>query len=121
VRSDGEVEVLTLDATGRWLLLHPNRLGNPRVGMIGLDWVRGIGIVMTNEFAGDAGDELEAPGRRKAGLVPANAPERVVQPGRDGWQDGDSFFYGKDWRDHISPSQRLRDLIPPSQRVYCAG
>ena len=120
-RSDGEVEVLALDGPSRWLLLHPNRLGDVHVGGIGLDWIRGTGIVMTNDSAGDAGDNLEAPGRRKAGLVPVNAPERIVQPGRDGWQDGDSFFNGKDNPKDPNVSDRLRNLIPPSQRIYCAG
>jgi hypothetical protein len=116
---------LAKEGVPRWLLIHPNRLGTVQVGMVDLDWVRGIGIVMTAGAAGDAGDEVEGPGRRGVGLVPVNVPERIVQPGRDGWQDGDSFFYGKVRQDLIPPSfsyvKVYRDLVPPSQRIYCAG
>ena len=100
---EARVELLVRDEEKRALLVVPHRINGFGAMRMRLDWVRGVGVVLTS--AGGTGGaeseeginlegmpraagttEIEETSPRGAGIVPANAPRRPVQPGRDGWR-----------------------------------
>ncbi|HEV3409251.1 MAG TPA: hypothetical protein VG095_03090, partial [Chthoniobacterales bacterium] len=116
--ADGEIELLVRDEEGRVLLLKPHMLGAITDYAIRLDWISGMGVVMTNYEAGGDDFEVDAAQPRSGGIRPLNAPAMRVRPGRDGWR-------------HVKIAQEIentqsfgghhRQLIPANQRIGSGG
>jgi hypothetical protein len=116
---NGEVELLVRDENQRPFLVRPHKLGSMADYGIGIDWLKGLGVVMTNYEAGPGDFEVEASSRHGAGIVPVNAPGRSVQLGRDGWRTIKSVQPGDDPKE--GNIGHYRKLVPASQRIKCAG
>ena len=117
--SAGEVELLVRDEKNRPILVRPHMLGSMDSSGIDFDWIRGMGIVMTVYDAGPGYFEIEEPSGQNPGIRPINAADQSVRLGRDGWRDIKS----------VQPKQdppegyigHYHKLVPPSQRIKCAG
>ncbi len=120
----GEVEVLASSA-GRFYLLRPNWLGEARRFAMETRWVRGVGLVLANQIASNSPDFADAPRVPGSGIIPVNAPAQRTLPERDGWLK-DNGFWEKGppppaAKPDNAPLRRMRELIPPRQRVFSAG
>ena len=117
--TDGEVELLVRDKDQRPFLVRPHKLGSMTDSGIDLDWLKGLGVVMTVYEAGPGEFEIEDASRRGAGIVPANAPDHRVLLGRDGWRTIKSVQPENDPREGYIG--HYRKLVPATQRIKCAG
>ena len=115
--SGGEVELLVRDADNRPILVRPHMLGD--FSTISFDWIRGMGIVMTNYEAGPGDFEVEEPSSQSLGITPINAADHPVRLGLEGWRDIKSVQPKEDPPEGYIG--HYRKLVPPSQRIKCAG
>ena len=117
--SAGEVELLVRDDE-RFILVCPHMLGSMDSYLISFDWIKGMGIVMTNYELYETGggdSEIEEPSGQNRGIRPINAVDHSLRLGRDGWRDIKS----------VQPKQdppegyigHYRKLVPLSQRIKC--
>ena len=118
--SAGEVELLVRDEMNRPILVRPHMLGSMDSYLISFDWIKGMGIVMTNYELYETGPgdtEIEEPSGQNPGIRPINAAGQSLRLGRDGWRNIKS----------VQPKQdppegyigHYRKLVPPSQRIKC--